>query len=163
MNIGDKVYRYSEWTSEVQTITGPNDHTNLSCEEYIVTKLTPKGFWIKGGPITYLHKPKFIRNVGRKKFAHTAKCMALDAYIIRKRIHIQYLERYLKQAKLGRKAAVKLANETNFRQAEEEVSGVSRTGSERFNASMLRYMRRQRDEAHTGATSSQATAQWQPA
>lgn len=78
--------------------------TILRCEIYKISSKTPKGCWIVPNWVRLsdaedikLHR-KFVRNDGKKRFAHETRALAKHAFLCRKERQIQILRSQLKKA-----------------------------------------------------------------
>ena len=72
----------------------------LYCEKFKVTSLTPKGCWIS----VFGFNNRWVSNTSRKRFAHSTKIEAIEAYKIRKSYYVAYCESRLNKAKQELKA-----------------------------------------------------------
>ncbi len=95
-----KAYRYEarrysvciDPDADLYTTSAPE----LKCEEWFIVRETPCGFWIdvfKNGP-----GARFVKNDGRKRYAHRKKMEALDAYIMRKKAYVRHATNTLHRA-----------------------------------------------------------------
>jgi hypothetical protein len=73
-----------DWTIE--------QYPELILYAYPIIKFTPKGYWIQG---KYIERFVRARGEGTRRFAYSDPVHALESFIIRKRMHISYLERKL--------------------------------------------------------------------
>jgi hypothetical protein len=71
---------------------------HLESEEWFLVKETPKGYWITD---KYGIFKKWISKTSRKRYAYPTKEEALKSYMIRKKIHIEILQKKLDIAKRG--------------------------------------------------------------
>jgi len=80
---GTHMFRYS------------NGSPNLDLEAFKVVRETPKGKWVES---PYSNKHRFIKNEGRKRFAHETKEAALESFKRRKICQIRILKTQLRTA-----------------------------------------------------------------
>jgi len=83
---------------------------SIEVKEYTVIKETRCGYWIRShgnyGP------KKFVLSGTGKRFAHTTKKMALEAFIYRRRFYQALMEQRMEGNILTIEAAVKMLNPT---------------------------------------------------
>jgi hypothetical protein len=72
-----------------------NGSPNLDLEAFKVVRETPKGKWVEN---PYSTKHRFIRNNGRKRFAHETREAALESFKRRKICQIRILKTQLRTA-----------------------------------------------------------------
>ncbi len=80
--------------------------------KYEVIRTTPAGKWIKSGNM-YPVKEKFVKNVGRKRFAYETKEDALTNFIKRTERHIMFMECNISSAKEALAKAVVIKGGNN--------------------------------------------------
>ena len=109
----ETLYRYVE-DHRYEGYDDEYTHTELKLLTYKVVKTTPCGVWIERDHFyayldarafgyRYDRRPrprKWVQTTpGRKRFAHTEKSIALEAFIIRKEFHLWHAEHRLKLVK----------------------------------------------------------------
>ena len=101
-------YDYDKYAKQTPFLLGfPNG--DVKCYKFDVVKETPCGYWIdnhkEDGKLTELrlHKKKWVSKTSGKKWAHTTKEAALNAYIRRKSQQVYVIKQQLSEAKLALK------------------------------------------------------------
>jgi hypothetical protein len=120
--VGDTWYRYEDVrhadVNEYDDV-GPT-YVKLYLRTYRVSKVTPKGVWLSyffiGG------SDRFVRLDARKRFAHSTKEEALDAFKARKAAQTRILEAQLKLVRDAVRQAERVARELTPVPAPEPVA-----------------------------------------
>ena len=92
------------WMFRYKVDTYYNYGAKLYCEVYVISSKTPKGVWIVPTWVRLDDEEdvkkfrRFVRNEGRKRFAHETRALAKHAFLCRKRRHIGILKVQLKKA-----------------------------------------------------------------
>lgn len=91
-----KLYRYSVVWESVSDEWGDHDYTSsrLSVRTYEVVKETPCGYWV----FMPFDGRRWVSKTSRKRLAHPTEAEALDAFIRRKKSHIEHCHRRLDRA-----------------------------------------------------------------
>lgn len=76
-------------------------HPTMSYDTFTVERITPKGVWLDGG----LRQPRFVRLSAHKRFAHSTKEEALQAFMARKDAQLRILTNQTRSATEDRRLA----------------------------------------------------------
>lgn len=88
-----------KWMFRYINISYGSDNVYLCCEIYKVVSKTPRGCWIMPKGVDDLKLKRFVRDVGRKRFAYLTRKEAMESFKCRKAAQIRILERQLGMAR----------------------------------------------------------------
>jgi hypothetical protein len=99
-----EIVRYSNGVDEYDNPL-PGYSVAVEVRDFMVSRHTPKGVWIK----TWAENERFVLKDARKRYACPTKEEALDSFIARQRRRISILETQAKDSKTGMRIAEGLA------------------------------------------------------
>jgi hypothetical protein len=91
-----EIVRYSNGVDEFDDPL-PGHSVAVEVRDFMVSRHTPKGAWIK----TYSGDERFVLKDARKRYACPTKEEALDSFIARQRRRISILEAQAEDSKIG--------------------------------------------------------------